>query len=245
MFYGYNALFLYKCTIVVDTETPVCYKKRVVVFGTGPVPFRKTTSKRGAVMKKNLAVLALTIVFAVSLLAGNAAAQEMTIDLGKMNPQLAQQVLADAKKQREEAEKTPEKPLVTASEARQWAEVGEQIASGVAATAKALSVEANEFIKTPVGKLTFFLIAWHFVGETLWSIVGGVAIWVILGSIILWSFKSFHLPKTVYTVDENGKKVGKTTVQYEFKTTETRLWSVIMHVAFFAALSITMIFIVL
>lgn len=196
-------------------------------------------------MKKNLAVLALTIVFAVSLLAGNAAAQEMTIDLGKMNPQLAQQVLADAKKQREEAEKTPEKPLVTASEARQWAEVGEQIASGVAATAKALSVEANEFIKTPVGKLTFFLIAWHFVGETLWSIVGGVAIWVILGSIILWSFKSFHLPKTVYTVDENGKKVGKTTVQYEFKTTETRLWSVIMHVAFFAALSITMIFIVL
>ena len=119
-------------------------------------------------------------------------AQITTVDLSKIDPEVAAQVLREIQKTRE-----PEKPLVTASEAKEWAEVGAQIASGIAATAKGLSLEANEFIKTPVGKLTFFLIAWHFFGAQLWSIVGGIIIWVVLSTIILWSFRKFHLPRTV------------------------------------------------
>lgn len=143
-------------------------------------------------------MLAAVLSVSIALCAVQASALQTNVDLDKMDPSLAAEVL---KSQRKE-----ENPVVTVQKAKEWAGIGEDVAKAIGATAKGLSMEVNEFMKTPVGKWTFVLIFWYVLGHKLWMIAGGMAIWIVLGSLTWKSFKKFHMPQGVVTTkNESGK----------------------------------------
>ena len=60
-----------------------------------------------------------------------------------------------------------------------WAAVGAKIGQGLAGAAKELGVAVNDFANTSVGKLTTGLIIWHFIGNKIVHVFGGIMIWII------------------------------------------------------------------
>lgn len=186
-------------------------------------------------MRKVFALLAgALLVFALS---SGSWAQTVSVDLSKVDSGLAAKILQAQKK----AE--PPKPTITVENAERLANVGENIAKAIAATAKALSVEVNEFVKTPVGVVTMALLVWHFVGGSLWATFGGCAIWLILGLVIWRSYSIFHIPHK-QLVRENGAEKTYEYVSYDFKDETAKVTSWWVHFIVFVVLSITMLAIV-
>lgn len=68
----------------------------------------------------------------------------------------------------------------------EYAKIGKEFGSGLAATAKELGVAVNDFANTPVGKLTTVLIVWKLIGGQLVHVTAGL-IWFIVG-IPLWFY---------------------------------------------------------
>lgn len=106
-------------------------------------------------------IIALTLI----LFTSSAFAQTVQIDLSKIDSGTAAKILEakkhyenQAEKEKAEKERTKE-PVVKPDDVAKWAEVGKQLSAGVAETARGLSIEVNEFAKTPVGMATFFIIA--------------------------------------------------------------------------------------
>ncbi len=175
---------------------------------------------------KTLRLVLLTSV----CLVGSAMAQSMNIDLGKLPPEVAASVLK-AEQERKGGVQLP----TTAEEAEKYAKVGEQVAKAVSATAKGLSIEVNEFVKTPVGWWTFIFVFWYFLGAKLWHIVGGTLFFAIT-SIIAWkSFKTFFITQHVISEKNGEKKYGP----YEFNSGDAKVMSAIAHIAIAAAITIT------
>src|SRR3954470_10721136 len=120
---------------------------------------------------RHILCLVMTGVLATSLAFG-ATAQQTTVDLSKIDSQLAAQILEAQKKG------NTIDPKTMADQAKEWAGVGKAVGDGIGATARALSIEVNDFIKTPVGKWTFFFLFWYIIGHKMWSVFAGIAIWV-------------------------------------------------------------------
>lgn len=95
-------------------------------------------------------------------------------------------------------------PSTKAKEFQQWVDLGTAIGSGLASTARELGVAANDFVKTPVGKLTAGLIVWHFVGSTLIHIGFGV-LWLLTMGTVLYVLYRRMSYKTTTTNYEAGK----------------------------------------
>lgn len=186
-------------------------------------------------MKKLIAILAFV------LIAASAQAQNVqNLDLRKLDPQTAADVLRQINR-----EDKKEAPIVSPGQAQEWAKVGENIAGAVAATAKALSIEANEFIKTPVGKWTFFFLFWYLVGKKIWMIVGGLLVWTGLGFITWRSAKVFLMPRLKLvseSVDEKGKKEKKYDwVSFTYKDQSNKAVVGAFHAIFFVVVSAIML----
>jgi len=163
-------------------------------------------------------------------LVGSAMAQEMRIDLGKLPPEVAASLLK-AEQDRKGGVQLP----TTIEQAEQYAKIGEHVASAVAATAKGLSIEVNEFVKTPVGWWTFIFVFWYFLGAKLWHIVGGILFWSI-GTIVTWkSFKTFFITRHLISERNGEKKYGS----YEFNSSDAKAMSAVTHTVIFAAITIT------
>lgn len=164
-------------------------------------------------------------------LVGGAQAQEMKVDLSKLPPEVSAKILES------------QQPTVSVSRAKEWADVGENLARAVGATARVLSIEANEFVKTPVGWWAFAFIFWYFLGAKIWSIVGGLLMWCVLGSMIWRSFSIFHRPRQVLVSRENGveKWAEKS---YDFCSGDAKMGSALLHLVVFAILSVASMVIV-
>lgn len=186
-------------------------------------------------MKRSVSYLAVTLLCSIFVMTGSVYAQVINIDLGKIDPELAVKIL--------EWQQKKDGPKITVSQTKEWAEIGENVAKAIAATAKALSIEVNEFVKTPVGKWAFFFIFWHILGAKIWAIVGGIGIWTTLGIMIWKSFRAFHIPQKLL-VEKDGKKEYQYK-KYEFRSDDARVVSVGFHVGLFVALSIAMALVIL
>jgi len=190
------------------------------------------TYDRKYTMKKFLLVCML-------LISLPAYAQTVTVDLSQVDSETARRVLAE--KKRIDSGLSPQ---ITIDNVEKWSQVGKNVADAVAATAKGLSVEVNEFIKTPVGKATFFLVAWKFFGAKLWSVIGGTIAWIILSSLIWKSFSIFHRPQKVLVKQENKTKFYEYKA-YDWHSHDAKTFSAVVHVLIFCLLTITMLIIVL
>lgn len=92
----------------------------------------------------------------------------------------------------------------TAQNVKQWVDVGTAIGAGLASTARELGIAANDFVKTPVGKLTAGIIIWHFMGSSLVHIVFGL-LWLI-ALIPVWIVLYRRISATVsVTTYDDGK----------------------------------------
>jgi len=192
---------------------------------------------------KHLIRIAAATLFSVSMCMANANAQQITIDLGKLDSKLAARVI-EAQQNIKKAEEKIAVPKVTVSQAKEWADVGQNLATAVGATAKALSVEVNDFVKTPVGWWAFAFIFWYFLGANIWAIVGGTITWIALGSVIWHSFRIFHIPQRKLVFEGEGKVKKYDYVKYAFASNDARTLSAIAHTVMFVVLSIVMLVII-
>ncbi len=96
----------------------------------------------------------------------------------------------------------------TVEKVSKWVTVGTDLGKGLAGAAKELGVTANEFIKTPVGKLTAALIVWHFMGGTLIHIFGAFAIWII-GPILINGIVVRRISKWETKYGTDGKMISR------------------------------------
>ena len=103
-------------------------------------------------------------------------------------------------------------PNTTAEKVDQWVKIGTDIGQGLAGAAKELGVQANQFATTPVGKMTAFLIVYHFMGSDVlhmvFHIIGGMLIWVIGFSAVYNLMRQTQ--RTTYEYSDNGKVTSKT-----------------------------------
>ncbi len=147
-------------------------------------------------MKKLIYVFLAVFVFtSVSL-----AATPVTVDLEKLPETARSQVLneleKESKKKKSNSIELKDLRDINPEDIQKW---GRAIASGVKETANVLNVEVNEFIKTPVGKGTAFLVFWKFIGKDAWNgmrVTLFLTIFMIIFNIILYRMaKIFLIPK--------------------------------------------------
>lgn len=111
-----------------------------------------------------------------------------------------------------------------------WAEVANAVGTGVAQTAESLGVAANEFVDTPVGKMTAFVIIYQFIGKDLVRLIVAATMWVIVTIIIVWVFKRVGMPSMIEYY-ENGKKKKVTPVCDDDSLHLTRFLLAIVFIA--------------
>lgn len=129
---------------------------------------------------------------------------------------------------------------------KEWAGIGKEVGAAVADTARALSVETNEFVKTPVGKWTAVILLIYFLGAklwTLWTVFAGIVVWVVLGVVIVRSWRYYHA-RSVTTKKEGGETTT-VTAGYDFQNSDLREVSFALHGIAFVALNVVMMIIVL
>ena len=66
----------------------------------------------------------------------------------------------------------------------EWVGVGERIGKMMGGAAKEVGVAVNEFIQTPVGKMTMAIVVWKTIGGPLVHLVGGFIV-LFLGFIVM------------------------------------------------------------
>ncbi|MFA6254897.1 MAG: hypothetical protein WC675_02560 [Patescibacteria group bacterium] len=183
-------------------------------------------------MRNLSVVIALVAVLLISTAAH--AAQQVTIDLDKLTPEAAAELMKLKK-----AAENPEPEMPTAEQLENYVDLGAKIGQAIAATCKELSVEVNEFVRTPVGMITMGLIIWKVAGTEIWGIVGGTSVWVVITLILMWSFHYFHMSKKV-----KGKEGDEWVRRYEFSDWTYEAWSAGIHLVCWAAITITCLVIV-
>jgi hypothetical protein len=128
------------------------------------------------------------------------------------------------------------------SPASEWARnfkgIGKEIGEALNETARALTINVNEFAKTPVGNLTTVLLVYKIIGKEVIRLIIATLAWIIISSLILWSFYKFHVPYRVVEEDPTTKTKKIRFIQkYEFKTNEARVTSASMHAICFGVLT--------
>jgi hypothetical protein len=140
-----------------------------------------------------------------------APAEEVVIrvDGNLTDQQKAELQLAAAK-----AASTPGEVSVANVEAvREWVDIGTAIGSGLAASAKELGVAVNDFATSPVGIFTMVLIAWHYVGGELVSIVFGFVWLAFTIPMWLWMYRRQFFDVTITTYEKDKGPDGKRRVK--------------------------------
>ena len=191
-------------------------------------------------MQKAIGILGAAVLTLVLALTSPAHAVQLTVDTDKLDAKLTTQLLEAQK----EAAGKKDSAITVTQQAKEWAGIGKEIGSAFAETAKALSVETNQFIQTPVGKWTLFFVGWYLIGHKLWAIVAGIVIWITLGHFIHRSFRYFHVPRDIVKTKKDGTTVTEH-CGYNFRSDEARAVSAFFHAATFVLFSVIMTIVIL
>lgn len=94
----------------------------------------------------------------------------------------------------------------TPEELEKWANFGAAVGKGLAGTAKELGVAADQIADTKVGRFAMIMIAWHYAGSELISIVFGFT-WLFF-TLPTWLYmyrRQFIIQGVVSSKDADGK----------------------------------------
>lgn len=107
----------------------------------------------------------------------------------QLNAEIAQ--MSDAQKAKAlESIRAGESP--SAARAREWIDIGNGLGAGLAATAEKLGVVANDFAKSPVGKLAMVLIIWNYMGDDLMGILAGFPLLMLSGLFYVYQMRKTY-----------------------------------------------------
>lgn len=104
----------------------------------------------------------------------------------KLSPQQQEMVLKELNDPAT-AEKEAVDTLTSADSVLKWAQIGSEVGKAIGGAARELNIATNDFIKTPVGQLTMWLIVWHFLGGPLIHVFGALVIMFVS----LWFIRRF------------------------------------------------------
>lgn len=147
----------------------------------------------------------LIVLFSI-LITTTVFAQTVSVDLNKIDPELAKQIIVE----KSNTMPAPRKML-------EWAQMGEGIAKALGAACKELSIEVNEFSKTPVGELTTFVIVWKMIGKDFINIFIGIGLLIV--SLTFW-WKSLYKVMLEQIQGKNGEFHPK----FEFESSDARFF---------------------
>ena len=127
-----------------------------------------------------------------------------------------------------------------AAHVKEWVDIGTAIGSGLASSAKELGVASNDFIKTPVGKLTATVIIWHFLGSTVVHLVAGTLWLTIVGSVwyFLYRRTAFRLVNTEYETGKGPNGTKRIIVREPIRLTEGQNGTFIVGSLIIAAIGV-------
>lgn len=133
-------------------------------------------------MKKILSVLAMAFACLAtpSFAATNINVSEIeTIDVRKLTPEQKAQLMSQTVDMQKQAVETQiaQKPVnvsqTVRTEATAWGELGTNMGKAAVATAKEVGMAANEFVNTPLGKITMGIVIFKVMGAEVMSFVTG------------------------------------------------------------------------
>ena len=129
-------------------------------------------------------------------------AQQVTVDLANLSPQARNAVI--------DANKSGVVSNITTGDIEKYAAIGQAVGTAFKEVCKTLNVELNEFIKTPAGKITMFMVAWKIFGQDFVHLFGGLLSAIALAIVWIFVFRYF------YGYRKKWKYVdGKKTDEYE------------------------------
>ncbi len=111
----------------------------------------------------------------------------------------------------------------SAARAREWIDIGNGLGEGLAATAQKLGVVANDFAKSPVGKMAMFLIVWNYMGEEISGWICGLLWWMITLPLWMYLFRKFF-----GEYNEKGKFIRLQTEMFNDRSTHGALTWLVM-----------------
>jgi len=180
-------------------------------------------------MKKLLMCLMCLVVvfllFSFTPVVQHANAVNMNVDLEKL-PDHARKAILDLEQQ--EDKKEP----VTADTIARYETMGVALGKSLNALVKELGVTINEFIKTPVGKLSAGVLLWKLVIYDVFILFLKIGALLVATSILVFSFMRFHVPHKRKTKDPESKEITITwEKKYKFQDGDNAGISAGIHVA--------------
>lgn len=117
-------------------------------------------------------------------------------------------------------QKAPAVPTIGTVE--KWAGFGQQIGSALAGTARELGIVANEFIKTPAGQVTMYLVIWKVMGSEVVHVGAGLLILSIFVPLWIYLFRRMCIIKgfNIKTITDDAGKTKNVKVPEFFQPSE-------------------------
>lgn len=179
-------------------------------------------------MKKLLmCLMVIFLLFSFAPVIQPAHAVSVNVDLEEL-PDHARQAILDAKAKKDKK--------VSPDQIESFEKYGIALGKSINALVKELGVTLNDFIKTPVGKLTTGVLLWKLVLFEVLIVCLKLGALIFATSILLFSFMRFHVPHKQKTKDEKGNVDIQWVSKYEFNSGEAKMFSVFVHVALAAGL---------
>jgi len=173
----------------------------------------------------------ISIILCVLLAASFSFAQSGTIDLNDLKGLSAEARGEIIQKKLNEMDNTVTSKVINIDpeKAEKWVKI---ISTTIRTICSDLSIEVNEFIRTPVGKVTTAIIVYKVIGDDLKRVVLAVAGWAVTVIMILLLMRKFHMSERIVTRDDNKNIVDvKYVPRYEWvKTSDAKITSACFHV---------------
>lgn len=113
----------------------------------------------------------------------SAAAQAQTVDISSLPEDQRKSIQTQVEQSKPSEAVKASKEII--DHAREWAGLGQAIASGVVGGAKELGIAANDFAKTDLGKITVAVLLWKYLGSQVVGILFGTML-LVLGPSFGW-----------------------------------------------------------
>lgn len=86
---------------------------------------------------------------------------------------------------------------VAREETEKWANLGGNMGRAAVGAAKEIGVAANEFVATPLGKVTMGVVIYKVIGRDIMKVVAGSFVLIFMFSLAFWLFNKKHYYGTV------------------------------------------------
>jgi hypothetical protein len=139
---------------------------------------------------------ALTTAYAAP---ATSASEIKSIDVSTLTPEQKASLMSQAAELQKQSVQPPANISETVrNEASAWGELGANMGKAAVSAAKEIGVAANDFVQTPLGKITMAIVIFKVIGASVIKLVVGGSLLVFFLSIALWLVVKTKYSKVEY-----------------------------------------------